>query len=101
MRDHKGRSTAHQFLSGPHNGGFGLHIDRTGGLVQHQNRTVAQESTGQRNTLTLTPGKQSASFPRPRIIAVRQVHDEVMGTGSTRGSYDLLVRSCGLSVSNV
>lgn len=68
MSDHESGAALHQSLGGLQDRGFGLHVHRTGRLIQNKNRAIPQEGASQRNSLTFTPGKPCAPFASASII---------------------------------
>ncbi|MNC76678.1 hypothetical protein D3C75_1284480 [compost metagenome] len=56
---------------------LGLGIERRGGFVENQQRSIFQQGTGNRQALALTAGQQYAVFPDLGIQALRHLRDEV------------------------
>src|SRR5947207_7200226 len=77
--DANGRAALHQIFESRLNGPFGLSVERTGGLVQYQNRRVSQDGPGNGDALTLAAGKRHALFPNHRVVAARFFQYELVG----------------------
>src|SRR5438093_361642 len=56
-----------------------LEIDGRGRLVQDQDRRVFQESSSDRNALTLTTRQRYSSLADIAVIAVGKIEDELVG----------------------
>ena len=69
--------------------GLGVQVRR--GLVQDQDRGVAQDGPGDADALALPAGQADAAVAEPRLHALRQLPDEVGGVGGPGGAPHLLV----------
>ena len=76
MRDDQRGPVGHQHFQRLLHFLLGLGIQRRGCLIQHQNRRVFQQCPGNRQTLTLTTGQQSAVLADRRIESQRQLLDK-------------------------
>ena len=56
-------------------------IERARGLVEDQNTRLAQERARNRDALALAARKAAAAFADDRVVALRQLEDEVMSAG--------------------
>src|SRR5206468_11929630 len=69
---------------------LGLHVERAGGLVQDQNRRIAQQGARDRDALSLAAAQTRAPLPQQRAITVGELRDEIVGIGGTRRRLHLL-----------
>ena len=76
-------------------------VEHRRGLVQHQHRRIAQQRPGQRQALLLPAGQLHPLVADHRGVALRQGHDEVVGTGGVGGAFDLRRIRVGPSVGDV
>jgi hypothetical protein len=91
MRNEDGRSCQPVRLECVEQATLGLWIERTGRLIQYQDRGVEQQSSGNSNSLALPPGKRSAAFSNVRLVPVRKFFDESIDLSDACGcSYRLL-----------
>jgi hypothetical protein len=58
------RATRHQPLEGALDDPFAFRVERTGGLVQQQDRPVGEDRAGDREPLSLTTGQLHAALSR-------------------------------------
>ena len=70
------------------------HIQRTGRLIQQQNRAVRIDSSGNCKPLHLPLRKPCAVFSKQRIHAVFQLVHKLIGTGDLQRSAKLLFLKC-------
>ena len=68
-------------LQGPVDQGLALGVGLAGELVEDQDARVAQDGPGQGQALLLAAGQLGAGLADARLVAVRQLHDEVVGEG--------------------
>src|SRR5438270_1432657 len=101
VRDHKGGTSAHQLFGGAHDLGFGGDVDRTGGLIQYKDRSIAEEGACEGNALTFAAGEPVATFADHRRIALRLPQDEVVTVRRLRGGEDLFFARIWVSVCDV
>ena len=73
-------------------GFFGFRIERRGGLVEQDDRRVADQRPRHRDALALAAGQLGAEFADRGIVAEREAHDEIMGAGRFCRGHDLVLR---------
>ena len=71
----------HQAVERLQHQALALRIQRAGGLVQDQDRRVAQDGAGDGHALPLPAGQLHAALADARLIALRKGADEVVGVG--------------------
>ena len=64
---------------------FGAGVEGTGGLIEDQHAGVLQHRPSQGHALPLTTGQSSPPFADRAVVALRQLHDEVVGAGDPGG----------------
>lgn len=101
MRNNKGRSAYHQAVQSLLYHALAFRIECRGCLVENQNLRVLQYCPGNRNALTLTTGNIHTAVTQHCFIAVRQLHNKVMGIRSLRCSLYLFTCRIKTSVKNV
>ena len=72
--------------------GLGLVVDGRGGLVEHQDRRVAQDRPGDRQPLALPARELLAPLADDRVVALGERRDEVVRLGEAGGLLDRLGR---------
>src|SRR5437588_497888 len=77
-RDADDRSARGEPLDGSHHLGFGLHVEVGGGLVEDEDRGVAQNGPGDGDALSLAAREVLAVLADLGVIAAGRVHDGVM-----------------------
>ena len=60
---------------------FAFVIERARGFVEYQDARLAQQRASNCNTLALATREAAAAFANDRIVALRQLQDEVMSPG--------------------
>src|SRR5687767_3630026 len=60
---------------------FGFSVEGRRSFVKDQNRCVDQHSAGDRDSLPLTAGKKDAALADERVVALRQIVDEIRRIG--------------------
>ena len=76
-------------VEGGLDGALGLVVQRAGGLVEHQDRRVAQQRAGDREPLLLATGEPVAAGADDGVVAVGQRRDQVVDPGRPAGGLDL------------
>ena len=76
-------------------GALRLHVERAGGLVEHEHRRVAQDRPGDRDALLLPAGEAEAALADDGVVAVGQPGDDLVDLRGARRVLDLLVRRVG------
>ena len=77
--DDQGRAPLHQVLEGPLDDRLGLGVERRGGLVEDQDRRVLVEGARDRQALALSAREPHSRLADHRVVAVRQLEDELLG----------------------
>ena len=67
---------------------FGIGVNRGEGIVQDQDRCVADQRAGNGGALFLTAGYGNAALADAGLVALRKHHDIVMQTGSPGSRFD-------------
>ena len=62
-----------------------LGVEAGGGLVEQQDRGVADHRAGDRDTLALSAGQQLPLVPDRHVVALGQRGDEGVGVSGARG----------------
>ena len=91
----------HIFFKGILNFCFGLHIHRTGAVVQDQNLGLHEQRPGNGNALFLTAGEIGAARLHVTVVPMGQVHDKVMRLGGFGGRYHFLITGLWAAVTDV
>ena len=95
-QDERG-AAGHQAIEGFLDDGLVLGVDRGEGLVEDQDRSVAQERSRDRQALALAARELGPALADEGGIARRQGLDEGMGVGRARRGLDLGVLGVGLA----
>jgi hypothetical protein len=74
---------------------FALRIEHRRRLVEDQDRRILEQRARQRDTLLLPARQSHAPVADQRVVALRQVDDEVVRAGGARGGFDLRLRRLG------
>ena len=101
MCDHNGRAVANQICDGPLDQPFGFRIQRRSRFVQNQDGRIEQDGARNREALSLSTGKKSATLADHGIITVGQFHDEIVRKSDAGGSLNLFVAGIGTAVGDV
>ena len=80
---------------------FGFAVQAAGGFIQHQNARVLQDDSRQCDALFFAAAQAVAAFADDGVVAVGQVHDEVVDVGSAAGGFDLGLRGVQLGILQV
>ncbi len=99
--DHQRGAVAHQFLQRGLHQGLALRIERRGGLVEQQQRRVAQDSARDRDALALAAGQRDAALAELGLKAAGQPADEFGGMGEIGGTLDFGVGGVGPAEADV
>ena len=68
---------------------LGLRVERRGGLVEKDDRRLAEHGAGDRETLALAARERDAAVVELGVVAVLHRHDEVVRHGVARRLLDL------------
>ncbi len=81
---------------------FAFQVDLAGGLVENQERWIAEDGAGQRDPLTLPPRKQTTPRADHCLVArLQPLLDETMGVGLLGGVDHLFARGVGTAITDV
>ena len=80
---------------------LGLAIEAAGGFVQHQNARVFQDDAGNRQSLFLAAAQAVATLADDSVVAVVQLHDEVVNVGRARRRFDLRLSGVHVGVEQI
>jgi two-component sensor histidine kinase len=64
--------------------GFGFAVQVAGGFVEHKNPGVFQDDARQGNALFLAAAQTVTALAHDRVVAIAQVHDEVVDVAARR-----------------
>ena len=101
LGDHNGGAACHQPFQRQLDQPFSLGVDAGGGVVQDEDARVGEQGAGDRNTLFLTTGERDSTFTDPGSVAIRHLHNKVVGLGRTRGLDHILVACIRAAKGNV
>jgi hypothetical protein len=101
MRDGNYRPALHEPFQGLDHKMFGLAVERSGRLVENQDRVVANDRAGDADPLPLAAGERETAFTDRAVVAVRHAGDELMGIGQFRRLDDLVLGGPGMAVGDV
>src|ERR1043166_6816102 len=80
---------------------FGLLVDIGRGLVEHDDRGILQDHTGNRYTLPLADREFHPALSNPCIVPIRKCHDKVVRASHLRRSFNLVLPGQEVSVQNI
>ena len=92
MRDDDDGASRGEPLDGAHHFGFRLDIEVGSGLVQDEDRRVAQDRPRYRDALPLATGEVLAVLPHLGVVTVGYAHDGVVDARLLRSRHDFIVR---------
>ena len=101
VRDDDGGAADHGRFQRLLHQAFGFGVQRTGCLVEQQQRRVFQQRAGDRDALALAAGQAHATLAEERFVAVRQALDEFVGGRHFRRRDHFLVRGIGAAIADV
>ena len=91
MRDQQHGAVTCRGQDVPHEHLGGLRVEVRGRLVQHEHRSIGQESPCDRQALALAPGELRALLADQRLEPVRERGDPVADAGAVEGVLELRV----------
>jgi len=94
MGDDYGSSVPHQVTQRQLHEALGLVIQRRRGFIEDEQRGIAENGAGNRQSLTLTAGKFNPLFTYQRLISLWESLDKIVRIGQPRGLHNLFL--CGL-----
>ena len=80
---------------------LGLRVDIGRRLIEHDDRRVFQNHTGDRYTLPLSDGELDAPLSDPGIVSVRKCHDEVVRASHLGRRLNLALSGHEVTVQNI
>jgi hypothetical protein len=95
MRDHDAGASRHDALQRILDQRFGFAVERAGGFVEHQDARVFQDDARQGNALFLAAAQAIAALAHDGVVALRQVHDELVDVGGARRGFHFILRASG------
>ncbi len=101
VRDDQGRPPANQRAQGSLHLAFGLAVEGRSRLVQQQDRCILEHRPGDRQALALATGQAHPVLADLRVVAVRQLADEIVGAGGARRRLDIGHRSAEPAIGDV
>ncbi len=101
MRDDDRGAALHQLFERLLHEPLGLRVERTRRLVEQQNRRILEYRARQRDALALAAREARAALAEERVVALRQLAQELVGRGRDRGRFDLGIARARTSVADV
>src|SRR5579884_3266207 len=101
MRDDEGRSSSHDLLKRGNQISFGANVERAGGLVEDEQRSVFQKCARDGKALPLSAGEARASFSDLGVVALRESQNEFVGVSCSGCSNDLRAAGIEAPVGNI
>ena len=101
VRDGEGRAVLRELVDRVLDQLFRLGVERGGRFVEDQDLRVVDQRAGDRHSLTFTAGEGIALLADHCVVAVREIHDEVVRVRHLRRLDDFLVGGVGLRVLDV
>src|SRR6478736_375040 len=101
MRDQDCRSTMQDGLEGSADFLLLGGIDRAGRGIEYEYARIGQQSTCERDALTLAAGKAKAALTHERVIARRLLDDEIVRAGRAGSEFDVGIAGVRYAKSNV
>src|SRR6266545_6510033 len=90
--DHEDGAVRHQPLDRLLHQPLGLRVERAGGLVEYQDRRIAQQGARDRDALPLPAAEPGPALAQQRGVTLGQPHDELIGVRGTRRRTHLIER---------
>ena len=90
MGDDQHRALLHQSLDGLLHQPLRFGVERAGGLVQDEDRWIAQQRAGDRDPLALAARETGPPLAQHGVVALRQRGDEAGSVGRLGGGLDLI-----------
>ena len=101
MRDDDGGAALHEFLERLLHQPLGFRIQRTGGLVEQQNRRILEDGARQRDALALAARQPRAALAEECVVALRQLAQKFIGGRGDRGRLDLRIARRRAAVADI
>ena len=93
MGDHDRRLALHQPVQRVEDELLAFRVQARGGLVQDQDRQVADQGARDGDALLLSARQRDAALADDGVVAIGHLVDELAGVGQLRGAHDLVHRS--------
>ncbi len=81
MSDHDGSLAFHQSIQRFEDQLFRSRVQAGAGLVQDQDRRIADDGAGDGDPLPLAAGKRDAAFAENGVVAIGELFDKLMRVG--------------------
>ena len=91
----EGRAPLHQLTEPGLDHGFGLGVERTGGLIENENARLGQQSAGDREPLALAAGELDAALADDGVVGIREALGKLVHAGRAAGEEKLLFGGVG------
>ena len=101
MGDHQRGAAAHQLGQRRLHQLLGLGVEGTGGLVQQQDRRVAQDRACDRDALALPAGQPRAALTEESVVPGRQLAQKLIGRSRSCRRFYLSIVSPGTPVADI
>ena len=101
MRHHNGGASAHQVLESLLHQRLGLTVQGRRRLVEHQNRRVSENGTGDGHALALAARKLNAALAHHGVKATGQAVDKLSRVGQARSLANLFVGGVRAAVGDI
>ena len=101
VRNNDAGPSRHHALQRVLNQHFGFAIERTRRFIEHENARVFENHARQRDALFFAAAESVAALAHDRIVAIGQVHDEVVDVRRPRRRLDLRLRRVHFGVRQV
>ena len=92
VRDDEHRAMRHQTVDRLLHQPLGLGVERAGGLIENEDRGIAEQRPCNRDSLALATGEPRAALAQQRAIALGEAHDELVRVGRARRGTHLVER---------
>src|SRR2546423_193742 len=101
VRDHEHGTVRHEAVDRLLHQALGLGVESARRLVEDQERRVAQQGPGDRDALALPAGEPRAPLAQQRVVALRELGDELVGVRGPGCRAYLLEREVAAAVGDV
>ena len=101
MGHHQGGAVGHEAIQGLLNDLFGCRIKGRRGLIQKQDRGIFDQGPGNGHPLPLPPRQHRSIFTNQGVVAIGQLHDEIMGICCTGCSLNPFRAGFGMAIGDI
>src|SRR3569832_581863 len=101
MRKDDARSASHHSLQRFLDQRFGFTVEEAGGLVKNEDARILEDYSCERDALFFATAQTVTALPYDCVVAIGQVHDELMNVGSPRRGFDLRLCRVGTGICQV